>query len=127
MKELARCIDQTFLKPEVTPEDIRVLCKGAIKHGFFSVCVNPCYVALVAQILQDTLVKVCTVVGFLLDAGTSGAAVESDIRLVMHMAGGAVKIKELGGIKDRKTALAMIKAGADRIGTSRAEKILREE
>ena len=37
-----------------------------------------------------------------------------------------VKIKAAGGIKTLKDALDMIKAGADRVGTSRGMEILEE-
>ncbi len=38
--------------------------------------------------------------------------------------GDAVKVKAAGGIRDLETALAMIEAGAERIGTSSGVKII---
>jgi deoxyribose-phosphate aldolase len=48
---------------------------------------------------------------------TGGATVE-DIKLIRETVGNTVKIKASGGIKDYETAVKMIEAGADRIGTS---------
>ncbi|MBM4149592.1 MAG: deoxyribose-phosphate aldolase [Lentisphaerae bacterium] len=56
-------------------------------------------------------VKTCT--GF-----SGGAATETDIRLMRGTVGSGVGVKASGGIRDLKTALAMVAAGANRIGTS---------
>lgn len=61
---ISKLIDHTILKPYATTKDIEEYCKQAIEHGFYSVCVNPCHVKLVADRLKDSDVKVCTVVGF---------------------------------------------------------------
>lgn len=57
--------------------------------------------------------------------GTSGATVE-DVRLMKAVVGDKVKVKAAGGIRDLKTALEMIDAGAERIGTSSGIKIIEE-
>ncbi len=67
-QELARLIDHTALKPDTTEARIRTLCDEARHYGFAAVCVNPCYVPLAAELLQDSPVAVCTVVGFPLGA-----------------------------------------------------------
>lgn len=69
--QIARLIDHTFLKPEVTREQIATLCAEAREHRFASAAVNPSYVALAAQLLAGAEgVVVCTVVGFPLGATT---------------------------------------------------------
>lgn len=70
-KEIASMIDHTLLKPEATEEEIKKLCLEAKEHGFASVCVNPSNVKFAYDILKDTKVKVCTVIGFPLGANTS--------------------------------------------------------
>lgn len=67
-RTLARMIDHTLLKPEASKADIEKLCREAIEHGFYSVCVNSGYVQQAAQLLRGTPVKVCSVVGFPLGA-----------------------------------------------------------
>ncbi len=53
-----------------------------------------------------------------------GATVE-DVKLFKTLSGETLKVKASGGIKDYKTALKMIKAGADRIGTSHGVNIIK--
>ena len=65
---LAGMIDHTLLKPDVTSDKIAQLCFEARKYHFASVCVNPTHVKLCADLLRDSGVKVCTVIGFPLGA-----------------------------------------------------------
>lgn len=100
-KKLAAMIDHTMLKPEATAQQIEKLCNEAKEYGFYSVCVNPVYVSLAAELLLHSAVKVCTVVGFPLGACTTKAKVfetedaiadgASEIDMVIHV--GAMKSK----------------------------------
>jgi deoxyribose-phosphate aldolase len=67
-QELARYIDHTLLKPDATEQQVEKLCEEARENGFFSVCVNSCWVELCAKRLRNSEVKVCSVVGFPLGA-----------------------------------------------------------
>ncbi len=67
---IAKLIDHTLLKPDVTNDQIAQLCYEARKYHFASVCVNPTHVRLCADLLKDTDVKVCTVIGFPLGASS---------------------------------------------------------
>ena len=62
--ELSKYIDHTNLKNTSTLKDIEKLCNEAIKYKFASVCVYPYYVPLVASLLKDTNIDICTVIGF---------------------------------------------------------------
>lgn len=68
---LAGYIDHTLLKPEAQVDQIRRLCGEARDYGFASVCVNPTWVSLCAELLAGSRSKVCTVVGFPLGATLS--------------------------------------------------------
>src|SRR4051812_8909984 len=68
---VARIIDHTILKPDATESDVRRVCAEALEYSFVSVCVNPCWVPLVASELRGSPVLVCTVVGFPLGANTT--------------------------------------------------------
>ena len=72
---LAKVIDHTLLKPTATRADIEKLCQEAKEHGFFSVCINPCWVSAVRDLLKGSGVKTCTVIGFPLGANTTEAKV----------------------------------------------------
>src|ERR1700691_2717437 len=69
---IAALIDHTLLKPEATGADIARLCAEAEKFKFASVCVNPVFTAQVSEILQNSVVKSCAVVGFPLGANLTG-------------------------------------------------------
>lgn len=66
--DLAGMIDHTLLKPDANQAEIAQLCYEAKTYHFASVCINPAHVKLAAQLLKDSDVKVCTVVGFPLGA-----------------------------------------------------------
>jgi len=66
--EIARLIDHTLLKADATETEVRALCTEALQYGFASVCVNPWYVALCAELVAGSAVRVCTVIGFPLGA-----------------------------------------------------------
>jgi deoxyribose-phosphate aldolase len=66
--DVARTIDHTLLKPEATRSQIETLCREAREHGFATVCVNPTWVPLCAELLRGSESRVCTVVGFPLGA-----------------------------------------------------------
>jgi deoxyribose-phosphate aldolase len=55
--------------------------------------------------------------------GPRGAEIK-DVQLIKAVVGGKVKIKVAGGIRHYQKAVAFIKAGADRIGTSKAVEIV---
>ena len=67
-EDVAARIDHTALKPATTAAQIRQLCGEALEYKFASVCVNPTWVALAAELLAGSQVKVCTVIGFPLGA-----------------------------------------------------------
>lgn len=72
---LASYIDHTLLKQNATSEQIIQLCAEAREYQFASVCVNPTHVRLCAELLRNSGVKVCTVIGFPLGANTTATKV----------------------------------------------------
>ncbi|MBQ2947328.1 MAG: deoxyribose-phosphate aldolase [Bacilli bacterium] len=106
--ELNKYIDHTNLKNTSTLKDIEKLCNEAIKYRFASVCVYPYYVGLASNLLKETNVEVCTVVGFpsgmstketkvyeAIDAVEKGA---TEIDMVINVA--ALKNKDYNYIKE---------------------------
>jgi deoxyribose-phosphate aldolase len=65
---IPQLIDHTILRPDAMRADIERLCREALQHKFYSVCVNPTWVSLARQLLDGSGVKVCCVVGFPLGA-----------------------------------------------------------
>jgi len=68
---IARHIDHTLLKPDATRSDIEKLCHEAQKHGFYAVCIQPFWIATAKELLSNSDVKVCTVIGFPLGGATT--------------------------------------------------------
>ena len=63
-EQLAKVIDHSLLKPELTEQDVIEGCKVAAHYHTATVCVKPCHVRLAAKLLKGTDVLVSTVVGF---------------------------------------------------------------
>ena len=212
--EYQRLIDSTLLAPDAREEQIVALAKEAKELHFASVCINPCFIKTVKDILAGTEVKVCTVIGFPLGAMTTeskvfetrdaiekgaqeidmvinvsalkdgkddyveeeirrikeccgdkvlkvilecclltdeekvkacllakragadfvktstgfskGGATVEDVALMRKAVGEEMGVKAAGGIRDRKTMIAMVEAGATRIGTSRGKALIEE-
>jgi deoxyribose-phosphate aldolase len=114
--------------PDIVQNDIGAVvneAKGFSKDVIVKVILENCYLSeeqkkqactLAAQAGAD-YVKTST--GF----GTSGATVE-DVRLMRKTVGKELSVKAAGGIRTLDQALAMIEAGANRIGTSASVSII---
>lgn len=214
--KMNKMIDHTLLAADARKGDIQKLCQEAKDYHFMSVCIQPTWLKTAKEMLRDSDVKLCTVIGFPLGANisavkafeaqkaveegadevdmvinigaakdgnwqlveddirevvkvvgdditvkviletcllsdeekvkasqaakaagadfvktstgfsTGGATVE-DIRLMRTAVGPEMGIKASGGVGDYKTALAMIEAGATRIGASKGITIVSQE
>ncbi len=110
---------------EQVRRDISAVTEAARGQALVKVIIETCLLT------DDEKVRVCTVAK---EAGadfvktstgfsTGGATVE-DIRLMRKTVGAALGVKASGGVRDYSTALAMIDAGATRIGTSNGAAII---
>jgi deoxyribose-phosphate aldolase len=63
-EQLAKVIDHSLLRPELTEEDVVAGCALAARYHTATVCVKPCHVRLAKQALEDSDVIVSAVVGF---------------------------------------------------------------
>ena len=75
--------------------------------------------------MRPTFIKTSTGFGTPEPGIAVGATVE-DVRLMKSIVGDAVKVKAAGGVRTLDDALAMIEAGAERIGTSAGVSIIEE-
>lgn len=62
--EIAKMIDHSILHPTFTDNDLFEHCKIAKKYDVATVCVKPYHVKMAAEILKDSNVAVCAVIGF---------------------------------------------------------------
>ncbi len=63
-EQLAKVIDHSLLKPELSEQDVIEGCQLAHQYHTATVCVKPCHVSLAAEVLKDSDVLVSTVIGF---------------------------------------------------------------
>ena len=119
----AKMHDWEYLKKEM--QEIVTLCheNNVICKVIFENCyLDQCEIKKLSEIAKEIkpdFIKTST--GF----GTGGATIE-DVRLMKEIVGQEVQVKAAGGIRDWQTCLAMIEAGATRIGTSHSLNILKE-
>ncbi|MFX3617498.1 MAG: deoxyribose-phosphate aldolase [Sporolactobacillus sp.] len=100
--DIAGMIDHTLLKADAKRSEIIKLAEEAKRYHFASVCINPVWVPLATEQLNESGVKVCTVIGFPLGASTSavkafeaGNAIENGANEVdMVLSIGLLKGKE---------------------------------
>ncbi len=116
--------DFEYLRNEINS----LVTASGIKSVILKVILETCYltskeIETVCRICMEEEVHfVKTSTGF----GTKGAVLE-DIKLIKSIVGDKVKIKASGGIKNKELMVQFIQAGANRIGTSSAVKIVQEK
>lgn len=105
-QKIARMIDHTLLKANATKADIEKLVLEAKQHLFASVCINPSWVKMAAELLADTPeVKVCTVIGFPLGATTSETKAFEAKNAIENGADEVDMVINIGALKDKQDDL----------------------
>jgi deoxyribose-phosphate aldolase len=98
-QNIADVIDHTLLKPEATPAQIDRLCAEARDYHFATVCVNPVNVAQAAELLANTDVEVCAVVGFPLGATPPAVKAFETARAIADGAAEVDMVINIGALK----------------------------
>jgi deoxyribose-phosphate aldolase len=96
---VAAMIDHTLLKPDATRADIEKLCREAAEFHFATVCINPTWVKLAAQLLRGSGVGVCTVVGFPLGATSADVKHYETRRAIFDGAAEVDMVINIGALK----------------------------
>lgn len=102
MKDLNKYFDHTLLKPEATEAQINKLCEEAKEYGFYSVCVNSCYVKIASDNLKESDVKIAAVVGFPLGAMSTKAKAFEAAEATADGADEIDMVINVGMMKDKK-------------------------
>ena len=97
----SKYFDHTILKADATEKEIINLCEEAKKYNFASVCVNPCYVKKCVEILKETDVDVCTVVGFPLGSMTTESKLFETEQALKDNADEIDMVINIGKLKDK--------------------------
>jgi len=105
-ESVAKYIDHTALKPDTTRDMIVGLCEEAKEYRFASVCVNPTWVSLCAELLKEAPeVKVCTVIGFPLGANTPELKAYETTNAIENGATEVDMVINVGALKDKNDQL----------------------
>lgn len=113
---------------ELVFRDIKAVVDAAAGQALTKVIIETCLLTDEEKVKACLLAKeagagfVKTSTGF----NKSGATAE-DVALLRKVVGTAMGVKASGGIRDRRTAEEMVKAGANRLGTSSGVTIMKEE
>ncbi len=121
-EKLAGMIDHTLLRPEASAAEVRKLCEEAVKHRFFSVCVNSSYVKQAAECLRGSPVKLCCVVGFPLGAQAPEIKAMEARRAIREGAREVDMVINIGALRsgDNATVLKDIRGVAEACKEGRA-------
>ena len=103
--QITRFIDNTLLQPDATAQQITQLCEESRQYSFASVCVNPTHVELAADLLKDSEVKVCTVIGFPLGALPTEAKIIETVQAIDDGAEEIDMVINIGALKGGDDAL----------------------
>ena len=76
--DVARIIDQTYLKKEATDKELRKVAEESKIYGFRAFCILPEHTKLSKEILKDTNIKVTT----LIDEPTGTSSHEKRVEMV---------------------------------------------
>ena len=98
--EFSKYFDHTILKADASEEDVNAICLEAMKYNFASVCVNSYRTKQVANLLLDTDIDVCTVIGFPLGAMST---IAKKLETLTAIEDGATEIDmviNVGAVKD---------------------------
>lgn len=113
---------------DIVESDIRLVAEACSGKALLKVILETCLLT------DDEKVTACelsvragadyvkTSTGF-----STGGATEADIRLMRKTVGPDIGVKASGGVRDRETALALVEAGASRIGASASVAIVTGE
>ncbi|MFW9806482.1 MAG: deoxyribose-phosphate aldolase, partial [Candidatus Thorarchaeota archaeon] len=119
VEKLAKMIDHTVLKPETKQKKIEELCDEAATYDFAAVCINPIHVPYAVELLKDTDVKVCVVVGFPLGATTPEVKAFEAAQVVDEGAHEVDMVINIGALRDQNYDLVkrdiegVVKASGD--------------
>ncbi len=98
--EFNKYFDHTILKADASEEDVNAICLEAMKYKFASVCVNSYRTKQVANLLLDTDVDVCTVIGFPLGAMSTMAKKLETLTAIEDGATEIDMVINVGAVKD---------------------------
>lgn len=109
-REMAKYLDYTVLKPEMTEKEAEDAIRMGVEYGVFSICVRPCDIGLAKRLTVGSKTAVCCVLAFPHGLALSESKADEARR---YIALGVAEIDMVG-----KATEACVRAGADFVKTS---------
>ena len=106
-KPLNKYIDHTILAPSASREDVLRAADEGVRYDVASVCVNPCWVELVADRLRGTGVGTCAAIGFPLGATLTSVKASEAAECVEKGASEVDMVLNVGFVKSGDWEAAM--------------------
>jgi deoxyribose-phosphate aldolase len=100
VEKLVKMIDHTVLKPETTQAKVKQICDEATTYDFVAICINSVHVEYAVDLLKDTDVQVCAVVGFPLGASLSNVKAFETKECVENGASEIDMVMNVGSFRD---------------------------
>lgn len=118
-KKIASAMEHSMIRPDATPGMVRQFCEEAVKYRFRNVAVPACYVAMAAQLLNGTGIRVSTAVAFPMGIASTRTKVAETQEVIENGATeidlpvniGMVKAGELKAVKEDIEAVVKTAAG----------------
>ncbi|MFB7138283.1 deoxyribose-phosphate aldolase [Gottfriedia sp. NPDC056225] len=101
----ASLVDHTLLRADAKKEEIATLAKEAKEFSFASICINPTWVSYASELLKDSSVKVCTVIGFPLGANTPEVKAFETKNAIENGAGEVDMVINISALKEKNDEL----------------------
>ena len=106
VEEIASRIDYTNLKANISLDDVKRICKESIDNRFAAVCIPPVFITDAVKWLEDSPVKVATVVGFPMGYGATSAKVEGIKNAVDKEVDEVDVVMNIAAVKNARWAFA---------------------
>lgn len=104
---ISKTIEHTVLKADTSKANVVKICTEAKDNSFFGVCVPPYYVKVAQCLLEDTGVKIVTVIGFPLGYSSTPSKVEEAKRAIDEGADEIDMVINIAALKEKDYAFVL--------------------
>ncbi|MEP1487132.1 MAG: deoxyribose-phosphate aldolase [Algibacter sp.] len=98
---ISKFIDYTLQKETITREDVIELCDKAMQNNFYSICVHSAHINLSKQLLRESDVKICAIIGYPFGEASTASKIEEATRALKNGADEIDMVINIEFLKDR--------------------------
>ncbi|MCL4153837.1 UNVERIFIED_CONTAM: hypothetical protein GTU68_053984, partial [Idotea baltica] len=97
----------TLQKDSITKEDVVELCEKAIQNSLYAICVHSEHVALCKQLLHESNVKICAIVGYPFGNASTPSKIEEAKKAIQDGADEIDMTINIEKLKNRNYAMVL--------------------